>query len=1234
MQQYRKNLGKVSLTAEGVWDIKSKYDVLSIVYDEHTQHGFISKQPVPIGVDLYNSEYWMPLNVSGYTDSNIIILNKKTSDASIETYTLEEAVKSIASVGRKPGCILGFYNSNANRLDIGGRWEIWQFNSTTISEWEDLSNWQNIYYNYNQFVGWYRNEEQLKINNPYPEVGCYAYVGNILNEAVVYRCEIKHKWIETVQRAWDYVKIMIDGTVTVGRNGNWYNNGEDTGIPANVKGDPGLSPYIRYNTSSNKLEYSYDKVKWIECSDYISTWFRLNNNKLEMSRDNANWNPVSDYIAAWFRWQATAGDTQANNVGRIQMSKDNGKTWTNMSNDFINNLHISRYIGVSESLPTSGIAEGTIYAKGPYYAEGDISNDNPIYKLWVYAWKDNTLAWQDNGEFTSIAAGVVQETGNSENAVMSQKAVTEKLSELGSELGIIRWYNGSINEDGSFKPTYVSRIYSSVIKAPVLVTLKGNYVSPFYALYDDKGVFVERVLNMTSNIDIKEGYIRLCIEKNDGTQITIDDDFYHSISHKGVISDVEVLFNHVGDLENDVKDIISKIGHTEWTVGSIDEDGSLRPTYNSRAYTHILKAPIHARCTANYNFPFYLKYNEKNEFVERVLLDDNIAVINEGYIRLCIETNDASPININDDFIIFMSYDSIVKSIDDIKHDIDNKILPIYKSSYVNLFNSLDSNYKIGSFVNWVTGALTDNDNYDSSGYIKVDGDTDYVISPLGHYAWYDEGKYIISGGECTTVGPKVLHSPSNAKYLRVSIDKRIVYSHDLYVYEGNNTNVPYKPFGIYSVGLDVINDIAMPSKEYMLKGFQSDWFVEPVVKRYNPYTYDVRVLGNINYLKRLKRVASFSSSANGYLTTQLVNRNNFVVEKSIKSDIVVGDTTKNNSQIKVSIIGDSFTQGSEFDGFFKAALLDNGYVPNIKLVGTRRVKDYTNQHMEGRGGWKMSTYFTYIPDSIYFFNPFMQPDGQPKFWGTIEFWKKAWEVKKGVDTSWNSVYRCGAYDDLLDKFDEYTGMLKNPSEGDIMYDYTNSKLKVYSNGQWFDKSFNDYTWNFNYSKYLSMWGIETPDILCEMLGLNDFYMSIGKDCENIDFTSFFNNLDSMITSYFQANPNGKFAVLLHCSSCGSMDNIDGEYTDMTDAAMWNLRKRLIEKYDNRESEGIYIVDIGIAVDKINGFTLQPTSSSITKPFPEYNGDIRLDIQTNVPHPTLNYPSMGRPLAAFIQSVR
>ena len=198
--------------------------------------------------------------------------------------------------------------------------------------------------------------------------------------------------------------VILSGELSVSSKGTWVINGEETNVKAvGPKGDNGATPMLK--TINNKLHYSYDGTNWVE---------------------------TSENIAAWFRWNTTTADTQANKLGRLQISRDNGTTWTTLSGDITNNLHISKYIGADESLPTSGIAEGTIYAKGPYYEEGDTLHDNPIYRLWVYAWKGNTLAWQDNGEFTGIAAGVVQETGDSETEVMSQKAVTEKLSELGS----------------------------------------------------------------------------------------------------------------------------------------------------------------------------------------------------------------------------------------------------------------------------------------------------------------------------------------------------------------------------------------------------------------------------------------------------------------------------------------------------------------------------------------------------------------------------------------------------------------------------------------------------------------------------------------------------------------------------------------------------------------------------------------------------------------------------------
>lgn len=484
MQQYRKNLGKVSLTAEGVWDGSKSFDILSIVYDEHTQHAFISKQPVPEGVDLYNKEYWMPLNVSGYADNNVIILSKKTSEAAIQSYTLEEAIASIKSVGRRPGAILGFYNENADRLDIGGRWELWQFNDTNVYNWDNVDSWQNLYYNYNKFVGWYRDEITLKKYVSYPEVGCYAYVGDKLYETVVYVCNNKHIWEKTSQYVQDYVNINVTGNVTVGPNGNWYNDGKDTGIKA--QGGRGITPKIRiynnkfqvsynegatylditdipvysqFRTYDNKLQLSLDlgnswinisedlayqfreqgnKLQmsknlgksWETISDYIAAWLRVNNNRLEISRDNIKWDVISDFIAARFRWEVTEEDVQSNNLGRLQISRNEGLTWDTLTGSIKNSLHISKYIGVDDTLPTTGISEGTIYAKGPYYEDNDTLQEYPKYRLWVYAWKNDTLAWQDNGEFSSVTAGIVQETGDSETEVMSQKAVTAEFNKI------------------------------------------------------------------------------------------------------------------------------------------------------------------------------------------------------------------------------------------------------------------------------------------------------------------------------------------------------------------------------------------------------------------------------------------------------------------------------------------------------------------------------------------------------------------------------------------------------------------------------------------------------------------------------------------------------------------------------------------------------------------------------------------------------------------------------------
>lgn len=119
--------------------------------------------------------------------------------------------------------------------------------------------------------------------------------------------------------------------------------------------------------------------------------------------DSANWRDGSNAL-----------------VGDISISSDGYRV---INGEFTNSLHIKGYVATVGALPSTAV-QGDIYGVGPTYDTSDTEHTNPIYQLYV----KNSTGWVDNGKFTSIAAGVVQDTGNSETAVMSQKAVTNSLS--------------------------------------------------------------------------------------------------------------------------------------------------------------------------------------------------------------------------------------------------------------------------------------------------------------------------------------------------------------------------------------------------------------------------------------------------------------------------------------------------------------------------------------------------------------------------------------------------------------------------------------------------------------------------------------------------------------------------------------------------------------------------------------------------------------------------------------
>jgi hypothetical protein len=425
-------------------------------------------------------------------------------------------------------------------------------------------------------------------------------------------------------------------------------------------------------------------------------------------------------------------------------------------------------------------------------------------------------------------------------------------------------------------------------------------------------------------------------------------------------------------------------------------------------------------------------------------------------------------------------------------------------------------------------------------------------------------------------------------------------------------------------------NDICLPSKLYMLNGVQNNVFVEPLIKRWRPYNDVVRFSGTVQFQRRLERVASISSPHNGdSLCLQLVNLDDFETIKTVKSSIFVGQPGTGADTVCISIIGDSFTYGA----FFKDALLRKGYVPNIRMVGLQEVDGCPGQFDEGRPGWSLQGYFRISKGRVDAYNGFWQPEGESKYWGSTAFWQLVNEINRFPNKKWEpkEIYFTKRYFKEAYRFDQKTGLKLNPQKNDIMYDNVLECFVKYDGKKWEETKYEQYHWNFDYGKYLSMWNLKAPSILVEFLGLNDFREF--STPATIDFNTWNKQIEQMAHSYLKVVPAGRFVVMIPQSTCGILNNTAGDFTIRQNACMWQLRKNIIERFDKREAERIYIVDAGIGIDNQAGYKFS-TDDKYTIPYAENTEINKMEVQWGNPHPYPNYSVMGIPLAAFIQKYR
>ena len=115
----------------------------------------------------------------------------------------------------------------------------------------------------------------------------------------------------------------------------------------------------------------------------------------------------------------------------------------------------------------------------------------------------------------------------------------------------------------------------------------------------------------------------------------------------------------------------------------------------------------------------------------------------------------------------------------------------------------------------------------------------------------------------------------------------------------------------------------------------------------------------------------------------ELVNSDEFEIIKEKAISICVGKKGIGTQEVTVQILGDSFVNGA----FFRDALLSKNYIPGIKLVGLRNIKNEEGQYDEGRGGWTVKKYFEIPKGEMTSYHGYRQPVGEDIYWGRCECW-------------------------------------------------------------------------------------------------------------------------------------------------------------------------------------------------------------------------------------------------------
>lgn len=171
---------------------------------------------------------------------------------------------------------------------------------------------------------------------------------------------------------------------------------------------------------------------------------------------------------------------------------------------------------------------------------------------------------------------------------------------------------------------------------------------------------------------------------------------------------------------------------------------------------------------------------------------------------------------------------------------------------------------------------------------------------------------------------------------------------------------------------------------------------------------------------------------------------------------------------------------------------------------------------------------------------------------------------------------------------------------------------------------------SFNFAQYMSTNGYSGVDAVGFAMGINDMYPMRNDTQVNEKIALNFSYYDAMIASITAYNPNIKIGIFCPILPTKSQDafgeaSAQSRFRHKRSMMLWN--KALINKYQNRESENIFVVPYATSLDCVNNFS----SSSV--PVNSRNSKL-VTRQNNALHPNeRGYLQMADSIRAWLKNV-